>query len=623
MKMQKFIPVLLAFIFLNSSHAVAQYISTIAGNGTMGHTGDSGPAVLAELYLPNSVAVDSRGNVYIAESSGYVRKITPEGTIHNYAGNGTLSVVDGGPATATGIWPIGMAVDKYDNLFVADVYYRIRKIDTFGIITTIAGNGISGDSGDGGPATTAKIRGSDYVAVDTSGNVYITDAIDQCVRKIDISGTITRIAGTGIAGYSGDGGHATAAQFYIPHSISTDFIGNIYIVDDSNFCIRKIDATGIVSTFAGTGIAGFSGDGGSATSAQVNEMDGIMNDQQGTLYICDDRGNNRIRKVSPSGIITTILGGDLLLGFGGDGGPATAASVNRPFFCARHANGNIYLTDRQNNRIRMISAKPFFSHGDIQADNICNNAVSLDSLLSAIDSNTGIPIYWAAVSGPFHGIASVAYTATSTGSLLTPTGLTYTPTPGYTGTDTITVSITDSVISDTTIIYLTVSGPANAGTITGADTVCAGSGTTLTDTATGGSWNCSNTHALAFGNVITGITPGTDTIIYSVTNVCGTVIADHVVQVKDCTNGINNVNEVNNIRIYPNPCKGSFILYPEAAIDEQVHVAISNIAGETVSEFGMWTNRERIVYIDAPAGFYFVSISAPAQTTVSTINVAH
>ena len=219
-----------------------------------------------------------------------------------------------------------MAVDASGNLYIADTgNNRIRKVSATGIITTVAGNGSAGYSGDGGPATSAQLDGPEGVAVDGSGNLYIADTCNNRIRKVSATGIITTVAGNGSAGYSGDGGPATSAQLSLPAGVAVDGSGNLYIADSGNNRIRKVSATGIITTVAGNGSPGYSGDGGPATSAQLNQPAGVAVDASGNLYIADS-SNNRIRKVSATGIITTVAGNGFD-GYSGDGGPATSAAT--------------------------------------------------------------------------------------------------------------------------------------------------------------------------------------------------------------------------------------------------------------------------------------------------------
>ncbi|MGH2768211.1 MAG: hypothetical protein ACRDIF_04545, partial [Actinomycetota bacterium] len=223
-----------------------------------------------------------------------------------------------------------------------------------GFISTVAGTGSSGYSGDGGPAASARMKGPRTLAVDSEGNIFIADTMNHRIRKVDSSGIITTVAGTGSAGYSGDGGPATKARLYWPHDVAVDASGNLYIADSANQVIRKVDPSGIITTVAGTGSAGYSGDGGPATGAKLNEPRGGAVDAAGNIYI-SDRRNHRIRKVDSSGIITTVAGTGSA-GYGGDGGPATAAKLDGARGVGLDGSGNIYIADTGNHRIRRVEA---------------------------------------------------------------------------------------------------------------------------------------------------------------------------------------------------------------------------------------------------------------------------
>ncbi len=331
-------------------------ITTVAGPGDFG--GDGGAAVAAWLRNPFGVAVDGSGNLYIADwSNQRIRKVDADGSISTVAGDGTEGYSgDGGAATAAQLsGPSGVAVDGSGNLYIADSgNQRIRKVDADGAITTVAGDGTEGYSGDGGAATAARLADPSGVAVDGSGNLYIADRSNRRIRKVDVDGAITTVAGDGTKGYSGDGGAATAAQLSGPSGVAVDGSGNLYIADWSNQRIRKVDADGVITTVAGDGTYGFGGDGGAATAAQLSSPSGVAVDGSGNLYIAD-RSNRRIRKVDADGVITTVAG-DGTYGFGGDGGAATAARLRNPTGVAVDGSGNLYIADSFNHRIRKVDA---------------------------------------------------------------------------------------------------------------------------------------------------------------------------------------------------------------------------------------------------------------------------
>jgi uncharacterized protein (TIGR03437 family) len=342
----------LAFCPSLFAQAGGYLITTVVGNGTQGSSGDNGPATSAQLYLPYGVAVDPAGNLYIADyANNRIRRVTNR-VITTVAGSGTQGFSgDNGLATSAQLYnPSGVAVDSAGSLYIADGgNQRIRKVSN-GVITTVAGNGVCcGFSGDNGPATSAQLYDPTAVAVDSAGNLYIADAGNYRIRTVS-NGVITTVAGTGVRGYSSDNGPATSAQLYGPAGVAVDSAGNLYINDGSNR-IRKV-SNGVITTVAGNpGPPGFSGDNGPATSAGLHNPGGIAVDSAGDLYIAD-YGNNRIRKVS-NGVIATVAGNGTL-GFSGDGGPATSAQLNGPTGVAVDTSGNVFIVEPSDARIRQL-----------------------------------------------------------------------------------------------------------------------------------------------------------------------------------------------------------------------------------------------------------------------------
>jgi len=335
-------------------------INTVAGEQSLGagYAGDGGPATSAQLYIPYGVAVDSSGNIYISEyGDGRIRKVTQSnGKISTIAGNGSYGFSgDGGTATSASFAdPWGLCVDGGGNIYVADLWnYRIRKITSGGEISTVAGNGIVSYSGDGGPATQAQLNTPEAVAVDSSGNIYIADTQNQRIRAVTPQGVIHTIAGTGTAGSSGDNGPAANAQLNSPSGLAVDAKGNLYVADTGNDRVRVIAPNGIITPFAGSGTAGFSGDGGAATGATLYQPRGLAVDASGSVYIADF-ANSRVRKVTPDGNIATIAGNGVS-GYSGDGGPATQAALNGPSAVAVDPSGNVYIADTNGNRVREVS----------------------------------------------------------------------------------------------------------------------------------------------------------------------------------------------------------------------------------------------------------------------------
>jgi hypothetical protein len=324
-------------------------LTLVAGTGTAGFSGDNGPAASAKLSLPTNVAVDSTGNLYIADTANNRIRQVSNGVITTVVGNGTPGFSgDNGPATSAQLYgPSGVAVDSTGNLYIGDtVNNRIRKVSD-GVITTVAGNGTFGFSGDNGPATVAQLDSIGRVAVDSAGNLYIADTYTDRIRKVS-NGVITTVAGNGATGFSGDGALATSAQLYRPEGVAVDSAGNLYIADAGNNRIRRV-SNGMITTVAGNGTAGFSGDGGPATSAQLWFPTSAVVDRTGNLYIAD-LNNHRIRNVS-NGVITTVAGNGVL--GGGDNGPATAAQI-APSGVGVDLAGDLYIADADN-RVRMVS----------------------------------------------------------------------------------------------------------------------------------------------------------------------------------------------------------------------------------------------------------------------------
>jgi|GEM_PF-5870649 len=394
--------------------ASTKIITTVAGNGTFGYSGDNNAATSASLSNPNSVAVDNNGNVYIADyGNNRVRVVNATtGVITTVAGNGTQDFGgDDGLASQSKLnAPSGVLIDAQGNLIIADTYnQRIRKVNmNTSIITTLAGTGVTGFldgpvlqarldvpqslaadvngnlylseyvnrrirkitgttittvvgnggyDGDGSLATEASLKNPQGVAVDAIGNLYIADMLNQRIRKVDyLTKNILTIAGDGSNQYGGDGGLASNAQLYWPRTIVLDKDENLFIADAANHRVRKIDKiTGIITTVAGNGSPSYQGDGGLATNASIYNPIGLAFDSQGNLYIADTN-NNCIRKVAKgTGIITTVAGNGTV-GFSGDDDVATAAQFNSPHRIAFDTNDNLYIADMFNNRVRKVSA---------------------------------------------------------------------------------------------------------------------------------------------------------------------------------------------------------------------------------------------------------------------------
>jgi len=373
-------------------------LSLIAGS-SFGLAGDSGPAAAASLAGPTGLALDAAGNLYISDSlNNRVRKVTADGVIFTIVGNlnspsgiaadtsgnvyvadtlnnqivkvtpaGTITTIAGTSGTTLN-QPHGVAVDFAGNLYIADTMnHVVRKVSTTGTITTIAGTGTAGFAGDGGPATAAMLNQPLGVSVDEVGGVYIADSLNHRIRRVSSNGTITTVAGSGVAGFSGDGGAATLAQFNGPAGVAVDPTGALVIADTGNNRARVVSLFGVINTAAGVGNQAVITDSGVATSTFLSQPHGIAVDSNGALYVADS-ANNEIRKVTTSGSISTIAGTGIP-GSSGDAGttgtggivsapdvPATLAQLNYPTDIALDKSGNLYIVDSGNNRVRRLTA---------------------------------------------------------------------------------------------------------------------------------------------------------------------------------------------------------------------------------------------------------------------------
>lgn len=404
--------------------ARAQAISTVAGTGVQGFGGDGGPATSAQMNFAYGVAADGAGAIYIVDSANHrVRRVDAAGTIATVAGTGVAGYGgDGGPAVAAQLnEPRGIALDAAGNLYVADLNnHRIRRVDAGGTITTVAGTGAAGFSGDGGAATAAQLNSPFGVAADGAGRIYIADSANYRVRRVDAGGTIATIAGIGTPGYGGDNGPALAAQFQFIFGIFRDGTGNLFLADGNNHRIRRVDAGGTMTTVAGTGTSGFGGNGGSAVAAQLNFPAGVVVDGGGVLYIAD-AGNNRVRQVDTGGTITSVAGTGTS-GYGGDGGPAMAAQLQFPFALALGTRGLLYVADTANFRTRLVTL-PIPPGAPTGLGATASDGQARLAWTAPADAGSSPVSGYTATGTPVGGGAAVSCTATAPSTQCTAAGL--------------------------------------------------------------------------------------------------------------------------------------------------------------------------------------------------------
>ena len=318
-------------------------VTTLAGS-TIGFVDGTGSS--AQFNYPFGVAVDSSGTVYVGDYGNHrIRKITPAGVVTTLAGSGTPGFADGTGSSAQFNYPRGVAVDSSGTVYVADSSnHRIRKITSAGVVTTLAGStaGFADETG-----SIAQFNGPFSVAVDSSGTVYVADTNNNRIRKITSAGVVTTLAGSGTQGFAD--GTGSAAQFYNPYGVAVDSSGTVYVGDIYNQRIRKITSTGVVTTLAGSGTAGFAD--GTGSSAQFSYPYGVAVDSSGTVYVGDD-GNSRIRRITSAGVVTTLAGSTA--GFAD--GTGSAAQFHSPIGVAVDSSGTVYVADYYNHRIRKIQS---------------------------------------------------------------------------------------------------------------------------------------------------------------------------------------------------------------------------------------------------------------------------
>ena len=597
------------------------HIFTVAGNGMIGYIGDGGAATAAELNATEGVWGDGVGNIYFSdEGNNVIRKVTAStGIISTIGGNGTPGYMgDGGPGTAAEInTPYGLCADAAGNVFFADQGNNvIRRIDAIsGFISTVAGGGSI--FGDGGPATDAQINNPQCAFVDVSGNLYISEGAR--IRKVTAgTGIITTIAGTGISGYSGDGGSATLAQLSSSAAgMVTDAEGNLFFADRENNVIRRIDAlTGFISTAVGTGTLGYSGDGGLASAATLNGPIGIGFDPGGNLIISDNQ-NNYVRRVdATTSVISTIAGNGTWAEITSEGLAAIGAPVH-PEFIYVDGGGTIFYSDWGSKICKIIFPVP------TEYLTVCQGSESnsINSYLEVFDDSVGQTITWALAVPPAHGIATASFVTVSTGGGVYPLGLGYFPASGYAGPDTFIVSTSYGSTIDSTTFVVTVVPNAIAGPIVGLDSVCLGVADTLRGVDSGGIWlGVSGLLTYSSTSIIVSDTvAGTYTIKYGVSNSCGTDTASFSLTVLPtlvCDGlAVKGAKEAGGLKIYPNPTNGLF--YIDVPTGKYDGYTVTDAIGRVVTQSQLPSTHNVVDLASCALGLYYVVLKGVAGTVTA------
>jgi len=574
---------LVALLTVGSQLAYAQRITvTIAGSGTAGYSGDGGWGKYAMINSPYDVCADAAQNVYFTDTAnGRIRMVSAKnGLISTIAGGG-VSSAEGILATYAALSPTNMCIDAAGNLYVVASSNKVRRIDAVThIITTVAGTGVAGFSGDGGPAISATFNGICGICIDASGNLYLVDQGNYCIRKVAAgTGLVTTIAGTpGVGGFTGDGGPAIAATLSTPTAITVNPAGDVFVADQSGYLgfnaqLRKIDAgTGIITTIAG-GTTGGAIFGVPLMSTWLADVTGLCIDRHGNFF-CNEVSCS-CRRLDMSTDSSYAVGGDFYTESYSDNLNSTLSYMDNPYGICVDAMENLYVADNFNNRIRkliQVTSTPTFAYGQGAYLATCPGAtVVFDSMLTITDLEAGQTETFTVISAPTHGtLSGFPATAVSNGtvSITRPSGLSYTAST-YVGSDSFQVQVSDGGLADTFTIYV-VSGTSS---ITGVSTMCTGTTVALSNDDATGAWTTSNSNAtISADGVITATTAGTDTALYTVTNTCGTVAAELSLT-------INTVPDAGAITsTTANICKGSSLVLADVVAGGTWHASNANVS---------------------------------------------
>ncbi len=642
--------------------AHGQNISTYAGTGVAGNSGNGGPATAATFYYPTDIKFDGSGNGYIADyQNGVVRKVNSSGIVSVFAGGGFSTPANGLAATSVYLYsPSQLAVDGSGNVYITDVERaQVYKVNTSGILSIVAGSGLSGFSGDGGPATAASLYYPRGLAIDAAGNLYIADVDNYRVRMVNTSGIISTFAGNGTFGMPSSEVAATTAAVGYPVALAVDAGGNVYIAESDHSIVQKVTPDGIIHNFAGNGISGFSGDGGSATNAELYSPQGLGVDIGGNVYIAVT-ANRRVRVVNHNGIINTIAGNGIY-GSTGDGGPAINAEFMSPIAIGFDQTGNCYVADEEASKIRTFQAvvgpgamcvgSTFgmslgVSGGTWSSTNSTIATVSATGLISAL--RTGIDTIqctygggvinaivrvdstWA---GKIYGNSTICYDQMDTLTAQTPggdwsvvSGSVYFMgngifTPFATGLTVIKYSVSNACGLYSTLFPVNIVPMPPTGVITGGDSVCVNHTVVYAESQPGGIWGVSGSGvSVTASGAATFDSVGLVVLTYTVSNMCGTQTAYYGIDVlatADCQYIINGVSGLavrdEDFVLSPNPGNGTVFVDLTTADPDQVNYTITNMMGANVFSASSVANNKLELNTGLPGGVYLVTAECNGQ----------
>lgn len=592
-------------------YSSAQTINTVAGNGTTNYGGDGGPAVNAGLSGPSDVARDTSGNFYISDRyHNMIRKVNTLGIITTIGGTGVAgNTGDGGPATLAEInQPIGIATDSKGNIYFT-VYNTVRKINAYGIISTIAGNGTSGYSGDGGPATLAMLNEPIGVATDPVGNVYIADWQAHVVRKVDTNGIITTLAGTGVGGYNGDNIQATTAQLWEPWDVNVAQDRTVYIADSRNNRIRKVDVNGVITTYAGTGTGGFNGDNIPAINAELWRPRGVATTPNNEQVYISDGVNNRVRVVDGS-IINTVAGTGVQ-GFSGDGGPALLAQLaiaGGGGMDASDPYNAIYIADGANQRIRKLcnGTNAIVTMTAAQGDTLCTGNIA--SFHAQVTNAGNQPLFQWYVNGSPVATNVLDYS--------------YTPADGdtvYCLLNSNDVCVNNANASSDTFVLAVLDTVPPQVSITANPGVNIGIGQQVVFTATalnagpnpGYQWmkNGTDLPGQTLQTYTTNTLAESDHIgcrVHSLLTCAYPDTASSNLLTIHITTGIGNVAGTPQVSLSPNPCHGSFTI----SLQQVASLSIANLQGQAIAHYRLSKGDTQVqLPASLAAGVYILTVT--------------